>query len=297
MNAYTAFQLHKKLMQMVAGIYPQKESADHIAIRIVEHVTEKRYPLLLLDKDTTLSAEIVNKCTQIATEVAQGVPLQYALGKVYFLDIPIHVRPGVLIPRPETEELMFQLHQRGWLKPHRNYADICCGSGCIAVSIAKLAAPAKVDATDLSDIALETTRENIIMVQEWGSEVTLYKHDQLSKQPHRETPFYGIISNPPYIPERDKATMQPNVLEHEPHEALFVPNNAPLLFYKAILTAYTPWLEKDGFIAFEIDPKGAEELSTFMRKELGYQSVEVIKDMFGRDRFCIGRKTVVDEER
>ena len=237
---------------------------------------------------------------ELAARVAQGEPIQYVLGETDFCGMTMKVKPGVLIPRPETEELVNwiveTLHTK---KPTVNcqlstvncqLLDIGTGSGYIAVALAKKLEQAEVEAWDVSDVALEVTKEN---AERNGVKVKVSKVDVLSPHTSHLTPLTShlspltsydlIVSNPPYICEEEMEEMEKNVLEHEPALALFVPNHDPLLFYKRIAELGLSMLKKQGLLFFEINRRfGAEVVK--MLQEKGYQEVELRQDLFGNDR-------------
>ena len=230
---------------------------------------------------------------ELAARVAQGEPIQYVLGETDFCGMTMKVKPGVLIPRPETEELVNwiveTLHTK---KTTVNYQllDIGTGSGCIAVALAKKLEQAEVEAWDVSDVALEVTKEN---AERNGVKVKVSKVDVLSPHTSHLTPLTShlspltsydlIVSNPPYICEEEMEEMEKNVLEHEPELALFVPNHDPLLFYRRIAELGLTMLKEKGLLFFEINRRfGAEVVK--MLQEKGYQEVELRQDLFGNDR-------------
>ena len=231
---------------------------------------------------------------ELAARVAQGEPVQYVLGEADFCGLTIKVKPGVLIPRPETEELVNWIVENvnDNLNPNCQLLDIGTGSGCIAVALAKKLENADVDAWDVSDVALEVTREN---AERNGVKVKVNKVDVLANLNDNSqsstlnsklstlNSFNIIVSNPPYICEEEKEEMEKNVLEHEPALALFVPNHDPLLFYKRIADLGLSMLKEDGLLFFEINRRFGTEVVK-MLQEKGYQEVELRQDLFGNDR-------------
>ena len=226
--------------------------------------------------------------TQMAERVAQGEPVQYVLGEADFCGLPIKVRPGVLIPRKETEELVNWIVE--CLQPNSQLStlnsqllDIGTGSGCIAVALAKKLENAEVEAWDISEEALQIAKEN---AERNGVNVKMKKVDVLSTlnpQPSTLNYYDLIVSNPPYICEEEKEEMEGNVLEHEPSLALFVPDKDPLLFYRRIADLGRSMLAKDGMLFFEINRRFGEEVVN-MLQEMEYRDVELRQDMFGNDR-------------
>ena len=247
---------------------------------------------------------------ELAARVAQGEPVQYVLGEADFYGLTLKVKPGVLIPRPETEELVAWVVEN--VKANSNLLpltsnlspfkllDIGTGSGCIAVALAKKLKEAEVEAWDVSDDALEIAREN---AKRNGVQVKTSKVDVLDINPNSNsqlstvnsqlstltshlsplTSYNIIVSNPPYICEEEKAEMERNVLEHEPRLALFVPDDDPLLFYRRIAELGLSLLKEKGLLFFEINRRFGEEVVK-MLQEKGYQEVELRQDMFGNDR-------------
>jgi release factor glutamine methyltransferase len=230
---------------------------------------------------------------ELAARVAKGEPVQYVLGEADFCGLTMKVRPGVLIPRPETEELVHWIVETLHTKQSAvncqlstvNYQllDIGTGSGCIAVALAKKLEGAEVEAWDVSEVALEVTKEN---AEKNGVKVKVNKVDVLSPQTSHLKPLTSydvIVSNPPYICEEEREEMEKNVLEHEPELALFVPNHDPLLFYRQIVELGLTMLKEKGLLFFEINRRFGEEVVK-MLQEKGYQEVELRQDLFGNDR-------------
>lgn len=219
----------------------------------------------------------------LKARLQKGEPVQYVTGKAPFCGLFFHVEPGVLIPRPETEELVEKIFAIASGNSHcRRILDIGTGSGCIAITLAL--GGNDVTAWDISDDALKIARDN---AERLGAAVTFEKRDILQSQDSMPAGQWDIIvSNPPYICKKEAANMESNVLDHEPHEALFVPDEEPLLFYDAIARYATNSLKDGGMLAFEINPLYAEELARQL-SNFGYHDVEVLKDSFGKERFII----------
>ncbi len=247
---------------------------------------------------------------ELAARVAQGEPVQYVLGEADFCGLTLKVKPGVLIPRPETEELVNWIVETLHTKQsvvncqlstvNCQLLDIGTGSGCIAVALAKKLKEAEVEAWDVSDDALEIAREN---AKRNGVQVKTSKVDvldinansnsqlstvnfQLSTLTSHLSPLTSyniIVSNPPYICEEEKAEMERNVLEHEPELALFVPDDDPLLFYRRIAELGLSLLKEKGLLFFEINRRFGEEVVKMLQGK-GYREVELRQDMFGNDR-------------
>ena len=230
-----------------------------------------------------LSEEDKERLEELKKRLKEGEPVQYITGKAPFCGYNFHVASGVLIPRPETEELVEKISAKAAECSHRlSILDIGTGSGCIAVTMAL--GGNDVTAWDISDDALSIAREN---AERLGAAVTFEKRDILRSRDNRESKSWDIIiSNPPYICKKEAADMESNVLDHEPHIALFVPDDEPLLFYDAIARYGTLNLKDGGMLAFEINPLYAEKLATLLA-DLGYHDVEIHQDSFGKKRFII----------
>lgn len=220
----------------------------------------------------------------MSQRIAQGEPVQYVLGEADFCGMSMKVQPGVLIPRKETEELVAWVVEEGRGKKEALHVlDIGTGSGCIAVTLAKTLEGAEVEAWDVSDVALQTAKEN---AERNSVTVETKKVDVLMDNRLRTTDygvFDVIVSNPPYICEEEKAEMERNVLEHEPPLALFVPDNDPLLFYRRIGELGLSILRGEGLLFFEINRRFGKEVVK-MLQDMGYQDVELRQDQFDNDR-------------
>ena len=208
--------------------------------------------------------------------VRQGVPVQYAVGKALFADRYFKVTKGVLIPRPETEELCQWVAED--CKTASTMLDIGTGSGCIAITLA-LETNAKVTAWDIADEALDVAKENAVA---HGADVVVERNDILTADDDGRR-WDVIVSNPPYICEKEKADMEANVLDHEPRLALFVPDDDPLLFYRAIARYAAFALKEGGRLFLEVNPIYNNEMIRMLREE-GFCRVEVRKDLYGRER-------------
>lgn len=210
-------------------------------------------------------------------------PVQYVVGKAWFCDRQFIVRQGCLIPRPETEELCRWIVSDSHTKT--SILDIGTGSGCIAITLSLDIKDAKVDAWDISDDAIAIARENAEALE---AKVNIGKNDALNP-PHDVEKYDVIVSNPPYICNRERLDMDENVLEYEPHTALFVPDDDALLFYRSIARYALAALRKGGRLYFEINPLYAEEMvMTLEEEEMG--DVELREDQFGKQRFIKATK-------
>lgn len=231
-----------------------------------------------------MTAEKTAELNKIFGRLTEGEPVQYVLGRAEFCGRWFSVRPGVLIPRPETEELCAWITADSKASASPKVLDIGTGSGCIAITLQLDMPESKVTAWDISADALDVAREN---AQRLGANVNFVKQDALNAKPEGE--WDVIVSNPPYICEKEKKDMAVNVLEHEPHKALFVPDADPLLFYRAITRLAVQTLNKGGRLYFEINPIYADDTCHMMRAE-GMTAVELRSDMYGKQRMAKGVK-------
>ena len=266
---------------------------DYEAKAIARMVYEVRFGLmpsdLFIGKDTQLSTDDQKLLAEITQRLLTGEPIQYVLGEAEFGGRTFHVEPGVLIPRPETYELCqwIMKERRGKKEEGRNTSilDIGTGSGCIACTLAAELADAEVTAWDISDDALRIATEN---AKRTNVHVSFEKVDVLNTSLlNRERPATGldiIVSNPPYICNKERATMERNVLEHEPELALFVPDDDPLLFYRTIARFAAKTLNPGGALYFEINPLYVSEMQQMLSKE-GFSHTEIRNDQFGKQRF------------
>lgn len=231
-----------------------------------------------------MTAEKTAELNKIFNRLTEGEPVQYVLGRAEFSGRWFNVRPGVLIPRPETEELCAWITADSKVSASPKVLDIGTGSGCIAITLQLDMPESKVTAWDISADALDVAREN---AKQLDANVNFVKQNALNAKPEGE--WDVIVSNPPYICEKEKKDMAVNVLEHEPHTALFVPDADPLLFYRAITRLAVQTLSKGGRLYFEINPIYADDTCRMMRAE-GMTAVELRSDMFGKQRMAKGVK-------
>ena len=267
-------------VQRLQQTYPPGE-----ARALYRMVMEMRFGLsqtdLMLGKDTLLSANDRNKLEEIIQRLMQKEPVQYILGQAEFCGHIFHVAPGVLIPRPETAELV------QWIlstvpspdRPFCSLLDVGTGSGCIAISLSLEGFP--VTASDISPESLAIAQKNAESLQ---AKIDFVSEDVLHPRHNNNEKWQLIVSNPPYICEREKADMDDNVLLYEPHLALFVPNDDPLLFYRAIAEYAQSHLAPSGMLFFEINQIYGNELIS-MLSEMKFDDIELRQDQFGNPRF------------
>ena len=237
-----------------------------------------------LGKDIILSSKEMQKLNGILARLLNFEPIQYIQGTARFLERSYHVAPGVLIPRPETEELVEVMLRE--IPPDARILDIGTGSGCIAISLSKAFPNAKVTAWDVSEDALCIARRNNDDLQ---ASVCFVKQDVLAWRGDGGRCYDVIVSNPPYITESEKQEMERNVLDWEPFSALFVPNNDPLLFYRRIGELGRMMLVDGGRLYFEIN-RAYGEATAMMLCGQGYTGIRILKDISGNDRFVIAER-------
>ncbi len=267
----------QKLIQTLTPLHGLAE-ARAIVYALMEDVFEMSKTDVLLGRFDRLSETEKAQFSEYARRLTDGEPLQYVVGTAPFGNLRFEVTPATLIPRPETLELVDWVVAEQQERPSLRLLDIGTGSGCIAISLASLLPQAKVSAWDISADALAVARRN---AERNGVEVAFQQVDALHVK-ETET-FDCIVSNPPYICDSEKAEMTDSVLLHEPHTALFVPNDDPLRFYRAIAELGVRNLSSGGTLYFEINRAYGAETCKLLR-DLGYTNVELRKDFFGNDR-------------
>lgn len=271
------------IAEAVRGLYPERE-ARRIALTAAAALSGESEAKFLADPNQRVNIDGVERC---AAQLAAGCPVQYVTGKTEFCDMTFHVDGSVLIPRPETEELVLWAEQcaAGFQRPR--ILDVCTGSGCIAIVLAAHLPQAKVTALDISHAALETARRNAAMN---GVRIRFIEDDALNGMPSLAGETFDIIvSNPPYIPHSEIESMHVNVTRYEPHEALFVDDADPLVFYRAIARAARTMLSEGGSLLFEVHEAWAERTAEMLRRE-GFGQTEVRIDMFGKPRMTCSRR-------
>lgn len=236
-------------------------------------------------KDIVLSPKKEQELEDILQRLSRFEPLQYIEGRTFFLGREFLVAPGVLIPRPETEELVELMLKE--IPANARILDVGTGSGCIAISLAKELPDASVTAWDVSPEALSVARANARKLQ---ADVRFVECDVLTCRMDEAGSYYDVIvSNPPYVTEAEKVDMKPNVLQWEPSLALFVPDDDPLRFYRCIATLGRGMLNRGGRLYFEINRAYGREVVDMLRV-MGYVRVRVEKDLSQNDRFVIAEK-------
>ncbi|OKS86430.1 peptide chain release factor N(5)-glutamine methyltransferase [Mucilaginibacter polytrichastri] len=265
--------------QTLAPIYDAHE-AEAITALVLSELTGYSKAKLKAFPETMLTDEQADKLTLILDQLKAGQPVQYILGHTEFYGLTFEVNPDVLIPRPETEELV------SWIiesveNPAINILDIGTGSGCIAITLKHELKTATVSAIDISTGALETAKKNAANNQ---VDIQFIQADILAHANIRvDEKLDIIVSNPPYVTETDKLQMHINVTNFEPHTALFVPEKDPLLFYNAIADFAIKSLKSNGLLFFEINESYGKQTINMLKDKL-FINIELKKDMSDRDR-------------
>lgn len=272
---------HEIFITELQRLYPADE-ARTITRWVFESLTGITPSQMVLKKEAQVPEAQAEKLTQALAELKTHRPVQYVLNEAWFYGLKFHVNPSVLIPRPETEELVAWMISdvKNMHQPHLRILDIGTGSGCIAISLKKNLPQSQVTAIDISEAALETAGQN---AAEQKADVQFRFIDMLNEVQREALDVYDIIvSNPPYIPLSDKASMHPNVLLHEPHLALFVANNDPLVFYREIALWAKGHLAAGGKLYFEIHEALGADVLQLLQSE-GY-TAQLRRDAQGKDR-------------
>jgi release factor glutamine methyltransferase len=272
--------LSQQIQQAIAANYPATE-AKAIAHAYLNMKCGVNTLDILMEKAVEEPVEFKADLAQLAA----GVPLQYVTGKAYFYDRLFFLNSDTLIPRPETEELVSQvLKLIGSETTH--VLDIGTGSGCIAISLALEAPQSQVSAWDVAPEAITKAQEN---ANQLGAKVIFQQQDVFAWQDDAKT-WDIIVSNPPYVLDAEKAEMEAHVLDHEPHLALFVPDEDPLKFYRVIGEMAQERLKPGGYLCFEINRAfGAQNIA--LAEAQGFKNIQLLKDFHGNDRMLIAQRS------
>ncbi len=269
------------LRASISAIYSKKET-ESIAFLVFEYLGISKTQILA-GKKIVLTESDSQFLSDVKTRLRTNEPIQYILGETAFYGLKIELNKEVLIPRQETEELVALIIRENTLeKP--GILDIGTGSGCIAISLKKYIPNAVVSAFDISREALHLAEKNARLN---GVKIQFYQNDILHIASLPGTKYDIIVSNPPYVTNDEKMRMDSNVIAFEPEEALFVPENSPLVFYECIIELATRYLTDNGLIYFEINESRGAEVDMLLN-EAGFKAVRIIKDINGKDRFATG---------
>jgi len=284
-------EAYHQLQQSIQPLYENRE-ASNIADLIMEDITGWDRSRRVIHHDALLSEPQLERYTHCKEELLHGRPTQYVLGHAWFCGMRLQVDEHVLIPRPETEELVMEVKKMyADISTDRDHlfkmVDIGTGSGCIAIAMKKYFPDWDVWAVDKYNGALAIAKTNAILLD---TEINFVASDILKEAKTDLLPAFDlIISNPPYIPSEDKSAMDDRVLDHEPHDALFVTDNDPLQFYKAIIAFSEQHLLRGGMLFFETHELYAQEVATLL-EENGFENIVVKKDFQEKERMVMGRR-------
>ena len=272
------------IKQTLKDAYSPEEVKSFIMLLWCD-VLERNSLDIYLEKDTDLSASEKEQLDDILQRLLRFEPIQYILGEANFCGHKFQVAPGVLIPRPETQELVELIVSENQLETPA-ILDIGTGSGCISISLSLAIPNANVTAWDISEDAL---RQASINNKQLDARVTFEQCNVLDELQINDSSYDIIVSNPPYITVNEKADMERNVLEWEPGLALFVSNEDPLLFYRTIAQHALQLLKPKGKLYFEINRAYGQDTISMLSK-LGYTDCKILKDFYGNDRFAIAHR-------
>jgi len=287
----TIKQYRAHFNESLKHLYPTSEIDSFFFIILEEYMGFKRIDIVL-KSDFNIDQKSLN-LMQIATkQLEQEIPIQYIIGKTEFFGLPFNINKEVLIPRPETEELVERvIKEVSLIKTYKTDSnettnekqlkilDIGTGSGCIAISLKKELPSSKISAIDVSNEALRIAKKNALL-----NKVDInFIHLDILKTNNLDKLYDVIVSNPPYVRELEKKEMKNNVLNNEPHLALFVDNKNPLLFYNKIAELAKNFLTKNGQLHFEINQYLGKE-TVILLAEKGFKNIQLKKDIFGNDR-------------
>ena len=273
--------IRKYYCELLCSLY-EKDEANAMILILFKYYFNIDRVRMVLEPDLRLSESEMLKIHFAVKDLLRNKPIQYVTGETEFCDLKFKVNENVLIPRPETAEMISKIvnSQHSTVNNHCSIIDIGTGSGCIAISLAKMISNSNVYALDISEEALKIAKENAFNN---NVNVSFIHDDILNLKNNIETKFDIIVSNPPYVRELEKAEMHNNVLKWEPHKALFVSDNDPLIFYRNILEFAKTHLKDNGEVWFEINEYLGKEMSDLCQ-ELGFSNVKIHKDFRDRDR-------------
>lgn len=276
----TVEEILKSLTHTLEVLY-EKPEARTIAEWVMQHLLQIERFDLLQRRQEMVATELQAQVQAFTDRLLQQEPIQYILGEAHFYGRTFHVTPAVLIPRPETEELVQRVIKTYLRQPQVQLLDIGTGSGCISITLAAELPTAQVWGLDVSTEALAIANANAKALRQ---NISWLEQDILKEFPHLpKNSLDAVISNPPYVVEGEKEQMRQNVLAFEPHLALFVSGEDPLLFYKRIATVAQDLLKPGGKLFFEINERYGQETVQLLQ-EMSYEQVHSIKDLREKDR-------------
>ena len=278
----------RHFIESLAEKFPQREAEQLMRI-LLEDLFEIDWNQQLMNPDLGIDEIQHYQLKQAVERLLSGEPVQYVTGMARFDDLLIKLSPAVLIPRPETEEMVQKICASLPKEKSLRIWDIGTGSGCIAIALAKHFVNAEVIGFDVSEAALQIAKENS---ESNGVKVTFVQDDVLNPQSEFfSQPVDLVVSNPPYVCDSERSAMEKNVLDWEPENALFVPDADPLLFYRQILKLSKDQLNPDGQVWFEINERMGEDMVRVCR-EMGFSEAEIMLDFAEKPRFCLARQAL-----
>ncbi|MCJ8167546.1 peptide chain release factor N(5)-glutamine methyltransferase [Pontibacter sp. E15-1] len=276
----TIQQLQQFIRQQIQEAYPEPE-AGAVAQLVLEHVLQKSRVQLSLNQQEPVSGAQETEIKEAVARLQRQEPVQYVLGVAHFYGLELQVDARVLIPRPETEELVDLVLREHKGQRALQVLDICTGSGCIPLALAANLPAAAMYGLEVSEGALEVAKAN---ASRYNLPVRWLQQDIFATVMGINPATLDIItSNPPYVLEQEKLQMRPNVLQHEPHLALFVPDTEALKYYIRITAVALELLKRDGILYFEINERYGEQVRALLL-QAGFSEAAVVQDLFGKDR-------------
>lgn len=250
----------------------------------IENILKLKKIEVITNNNLSISDENLNYLHQVLERIKKNEPIQYIFEEAFFYGYNYYVNSSVLVPRQETEQLVEAIENQYDKNSSLQILDICSGSGCIAITLSKIFANANITALDIDTKALEVAKKNNIIL---NANVNFQQKDILKETLNEK--YDLIVSNPPYVRYQEKNEMKPNVLDYEPHIALFVPNDDALVFYERISQLAIEHLNPNGWLFFEINQYLGKETKELI-KNFGFSNVEIIQDFRGNDRIIKGQK-------
>lgn len=277
----TIYQSYQELVKQLCSVYDEREAVN-IADMVIQEITGKTKSQRIINKEEILLQRKIDQLKKITEQLLQNEPVQYVLAEAWFAGMKFYVDKNVLIPRPETEELVELILKEVKNFPNKNLSvlDIGTGSGCIAIALKKRHNFFNITAIDVSDDALGVAKKN---ATDLNAEINFRRLDFLDEDAWKQLPqFDFIVSNPPYIQQSGKKSMNKNVTQHEPYLALFVPDDNALLFYKKIAMFGKEHLNPGGKIYVELNELLGKETESLFH--INKYAAKLYKDLQGKHR-------------
>ncbi|MEM7174105.1 MAG: peptide chain release factor N(5)-glutamine methyltransferase [Bacteroidota bacterium] len=280
---YPAQAWYRHIYDHLMPALGDNQECKSITTEILSHYTNYDFTAHICNTPLEADRQTLVHIQKALARIHQHEPLQYILGQTHFLTHPINLEKGIFIPRRETEEMVAYIIK----KQHQpqSILDLCTGSGCIAIALKKSHPHSKVEALDIDSKALKVAQAN---AQQLDCPIHFFAHDLLRQSLPAQT-WDLIVSNPPYIPLAEKNQLKPNVVDYEPHQALFVPDQNPLIFYTHIAKITQTHLAPNGYVYVEIHENLSQATAEIFQK-IGLQKVTMHEDLQGKKRWISARK-------